>query len=215
MKDVQPKPELRQPGRLVLGFVGELGIQDCVDYMVRVVHEIKAKHHRDDFIAVIVGDGHTLASLKTLAEELDVADVIQFTGKIPFQSVPAYIAAFDVCFTPDPSNPYNDSCTTVKTMEYMALRKPIVCFRTRENEVTAGNAALYADDNDIAAFAKLAMRLMDDPSLRESMGKIARARIDNGLTWKHQVVQLVAVYNDLFGLPQNAACSANPDTCLM
>ena len=173
--------------------------------MVRVVHELRVQHDRKDFIAVIVGGGPALASLKTLARKLNVADVIQFTGRIPIASVPAHIAAFDVCFTPDPSNAYNDSCTTIKTMEYMALRKPTVCFRTHENQVTAGAASLYADNNDIEAFARLVLQLMDDQALRESMGDVARQRIDNGLTWKHQATVLVALYRDLFGFPEDVS----------
>ncbi len=197
LKNVQPRPELRESGQFVLGYVGAIGIQDGVDYMVRVVHELKANRGREDFFAVIVGDGPALGDLKSLASELDVADVIRFIGSIPFSSVPAYIASFDICITPDPSNPYNDSCATIKTMEYMALRKPTVSFRTIENSRTAGEAALYADDNDVVAFAELVVQLMDDEPLRKSMGAIARRRIDSGLTWDHQAPQLLALYEDM------------------
>lgn len=201
LNETQPNPELRKPGKLVLGYVGVIGVQDGVDYMIRALHELKTVHARDDFCAVIVGYGPAVAELKKLAAELGVVEFIQFTGMIPFEQVPACIESFDICFTPDPSNAYNDSCTTIKTMEYMALRKPTVCFRTRENELTAGDAALYAENNDIADFAKATIRLMDDPALRKSMGQIARRRIEDGLTWDHQAIQLIALYEDLFDLP--------------
>jgi glycosyltransferase involved in cell wall biosynthesis len=200
LNDVQRKTDLRKRGQYLLGYVGEIGIQDGVDNVVHVVNELKVKHGRDDFSAVIVGAGPALASVKSLASELGVADLIHFTGNIPFSSVPAYIASFDICLTPDPSNAYNDSCTTIKTMEYMALSKPTVCFHTIENARTAGESALYAANNDIAEFTEKTIQLMDNPALRESMGKIARQRIDNGLTWRHQAVQLVELYDDLFGL---------------
>jgi glycosyltransferase involved in cell wall biosynthesis len=83
-------------------------------------------------------------------------------------------------------------------MEYMSLSKPTVCFRTKENQYTAGDSALYADQNDIAEFTKLTMRLMDDPALREQMGRLGRQRINDGLTWQHQSIQLVKLYGDLF-----------------
>ena len=118
LKDVQPRSELRESGKLVLGYVGAIGVQDGVDYMVRVVHELKVNRGRDDFFAVIVGGGPALESLKKLSSEIGVADLIRFTGPVSFPSVPQYIASFDICLTPDPSNPYNDSCTTIKTMEY-------------------------------------------------------------------------------------------------
>ncbi len=196
--DVEPLAELRQPGRLVLGYVGIIGIQDGVDYMVRVVRELKTAHGRSDCLAVIVGHGPALADLKRLAKELAVESEILFTGRIPFELVPSYIASFDLCLTPDPSNPYNDSCTTIKTMEYMALSKPTVCFRTKENEYTAGNAALYADNNDIAAFTERVLQLMDDPALRQQMGQRARQRIDESLRWERQAEELVRLYEGLW-----------------
>jgi len=191
---VDPVVDARRRGKLVLGYVGVIGVQDGVDYMVRVVHELKFNCGRDDFVAVIVGDGPALSDLKQLAEDLDVADRIVFTGVVPFPQVPKEVASFDICFTPDPSNAYNDSCTTIKTMEYMSLRKPTVCFRTRENIVTAGDAALYAGENDIQSFVEQTVRLMDDCELRSSLGMIARNRIDDGLRWQDQSKILVAMY---------------------
>ncbi len=201
LENVEPISMLRNTGKLILGYVGVIGIQDGVDYFIRTLHELKVRHGRRDFMAVIVGNGPAMGELKRLAEELDVLDSIHFTGMIPFPTVPAHIAAFDICFTPDPSNAYNDSCTTIKTMEYMALRKPTVCFRTRENELTAGESAIYADNNDIEDYARATVRLMDDPALREKLGIIGRERVDNGLTWEHQAKQLIALYDDLFDMP--------------
>ena len=203
--DVEPLPELRDSGKLVLGYVGVIGIQDGVDYMIRTLAELKNVHGRDDFRAVIVGDGPAAADLMTLASELGIADLVMITGMIPFPSVPRYIASFDICFTPDPSNDYNDSCTTIKTMEYMALRKPTVCFRTRENILTAGDAALYAENNDVKDLAKATIRLMDDAELRHSMGQVARTRVENGLTWSHQEIPLIDLYDDLFQMPRRHA----------
>lgn len=213
---VHPRSELQTTGKTILGFVGAIGIQDGVDQMVRVLHELKVVYRRDDFLGVVVGDGPALAGLRELAKELDVADVMKFTGVIPFKLVPEYVAAFDICFTPDPSNAYNDSCTTVKTMEYMALGKPTVCFCTTENKLTAGDSALYADNNDIGEFAGNVIRLMDDSKLRAELGRNAVQRVKNGLTWNHQATRLVDLYRDLAsgqpahpaGSPTNAPVAA-------
>jgi glycosyltransferase involved in cell wall biosynthesis len=205
LDDVEPLPELRPSGKIVLGYVGVIGIQDGVDYMIRTLHELKTVHGREDFSVVIVGGGPAAADLMTLAKKLGIADLIHITGMIPFPDVPRYIASFDIGFTPDPSNDYNDSCTTIKTMEYMALRKPTVCFRTRENILTAGDAALYADNNDVKDLARVTLQLMDDPELRRTMGEKARQRIDDGLTWKHQEVPLIDLYDNLFQRPSREA----------
>jgi len=124
-------------------------------------------------------------------------DHVVFTGSVPFESVPSYIAGFDIGATPDPSNPYCDSCTTIKTMEYMAMKKPTVAFDTAENRVTAEESALYAMDNDEMAFAEALEKLMDNPDLRQSLGRAGRQRIDTSLAWIHQQERLLTVYRSL------------------
>lgn len=199
LRDVSPKHELRHSGRMNIGYVGVIGVQDGVDYLVRAVHLLATEFRRTDFQVIIVGGGPAVGELKSLVKTLGLLDLFYFSGMIPFSEVPSYIAAFDVCSTPDPSNSYNDSCTTIKTMEYMAMGKPVVCFETSENIKTAGEAALYADNNDVKQYAALLDRLLDDVDLRERMGQIGRSRVLNGLTWNHQATQLILAYDKLFG----------------
>jgi len=194
--EIQPLDELRPPGKTILGYVGLMGFQDGVDYFIRALPKILEQ--RTDFLAVLVGRGPALESLKKLTEDLGLKDHVLFTGFVDFQKVPRYIASFDICVTPDPSNPYNDSCTTIKTMEYMAVGRPTVAFRTMENEITAGEAALYADKNSVDQFAELILSLFDTPEVRMRMGEIGRARIEQSLAWSHQRTILLQVYDDLF-----------------
>ena len=195
LRDVEPREELCRAGRMVIGYVGMIGTQDGVDYFVRMIDELRSR--RSDFIGVIVGDGPALPALEQMVAELKLQSCVQFTGLVEFADVPRYIASFDVCVTPDPCNPYNDSCTTIKTMEYMALGKPTVAFATSENRITAGDAALYASDNDPIELAALVEQLLNDSERRTRMGEAGRTRIERSLSWAHQQKQLVALYNDL------------------
>ncbi|MBX3421918.1 MAG: glycosyltransferase [Pirellulaceae bacterium] len=188
---------------IVIGYVGVMGIQDGVDYLVRAIDIVVRQYRRDDLRVVLVGHGAALSELQALTRSLGLQDIITFTGRIPFADIPAMIAEFDICCTPDPSNPYNDSCTTIKTMEYMALGKPVVCFETPENIKTAGAAALYAKDNDIQQYARLINQLMGDVELRQKLGAVGRERIEKQLAWKHQASQLVHAYDSLFGITRS------------
>jgi glycosyltransferase involved in cell wall biosynthesis len=205
LKEIVPKPELRKPNCLNIGYVGVIGIQDGVDYLVKAIHVLVTERKRSDLQVIIVGNGPAVSDLKSLVQSLNLQDHFVFTGMIPFVEVPKHIAAFDICSTPDPSNSYNDSCTTIKTMEYMAIGKPVVCFRTSENIKTAGSAALYASDNDIRQYAELLEKLMDDAELRNEMGRIGKQRVLDGLTWDHQAKQLIAAYDNLFGITRPLA----------
>ena len=198
LSNAEPMPELTKLGKSIIGYVGVMGVQDGVDYLIRSLHHLRTVLGREDFHAVIVGDGPAVPELKQLVEQLGLLDRISFTGMVLLTDVPRYIASFDICSTPDPSNSYNDSCTTIKTMEYMAGSKPTVCFCTRENKLTAGESALYANNNDAAEYATLIAKLMDSFELRNRMGQIGRSRVKEGFTWRHQETELLKAYCKLF-----------------
>ena len=198
---VEPRRVVQEADVLVLGYVGVMGPQDGVDYLIRALECLVKKLARENVRLVLVGSGASVPDLQQLVERLGLSQYVTFTGKVPFSEVPAYIAGFDVCCTPDPSNPYNDSCTTIKTMEYMALGKPVVCFETTENMKTAGDAALYAKNNDISEYAALLNNLVENSSLREELGERGRQRIQDELSWNHQARRLIAAYDRLHQRP--------------
>lgn len=205
-EEISPRQELKKNGCTILGYVGVMGIQDGVDRLIQALNVLVHKHQRKDVHLVLVGSGAALADLKSQAASFELTEFTTFVGRVPFSEVPAYIAAFDICCTPDPSNPYNDSCTTIKTMEYMALGKPVVCFETIENMKTAGRAALYAKNNDVVVYAEQIETLMNDAALREQMGKWGRERIIEHLAWKHQARVLVSAYDGLHRLSRAEQC---------
>lgn len=183
--------------RAVLCYVGTIGVQDGLDYLMKALQHLVHGLGRRDVLCVVVGSGDAWRSIKNLAAELDIADFVHFTGQVPFRDVPHYVAAADICLDPDPSNEFNDRSTMIKMMEYMAMRKPIVAFELPEHRRTADAAALYAPPNDVVQFALHIQELMDDPQRRASMGKAGRNRIENQLAWIHQEKYLLAAYDRL------------------
>jgi glycosyltransferase involved in cell wall biosynthesis len=182
-------------GKKVIGYVGVMGIQDGVDVLIRAFDHLKNKLGRDDFLGVLIGNGPSFDELKKLTSELGLDENVVFTGLVPFEEVPSYLAGVDICATPDPVNAYNNSCTTIKTMEYMALSKPTVSFNTIENRKTAGESAVYVEsESDPILFAEAIVRLMDDPELCQRLGELGRKRIESKLAWKHQKTELVRLY---------------------
>lgn len=161
------------------------------------IDRLKNELGRDGFLAVIVGYGPAVDDLKRLAGKLALDEHVEFAGYLIGDDLLRHIASFDICVTPDPSNPYNDSCTTIKTMEYMAMGKPVVAFDLPENRVSAGDAALYATNNSEGDLARLIARLMDDPQERKVLGERGRRRVIERLRWEHQEARLVELYDSL------------------
>ena len=190
-------PESQYAGKIILGYVGVIGFQDGMDCFLRALRHLVYTLGRTDVMCVIVGAGDAWASMKQLAEQLGVADYIQFVGKVERTRVPEYLNQADICIAPEPSNAYNDRCTIVKVAEYMACGKPVVAFDLPEHRTTAQDAALYAKPNYEMDFARQIAILMDDAALRQQMGQLGRQRVEDALAWTYQEQQLLNVYTAL------------------
>ncbi len=194
---VEPDPALLKPGKTVIVYVGIIGPQDGVDYLLRSLWHLAYELGRQDFFCYVVGSGDALPGLKALAEQLKLADYVLFTDWVDQAEVVRYLSSADICAAPEPSNEYNDRSTMIKMMEYMAVGKPIVSFDLPEHRVSAGGAARYAQPNDELEYARQIAALMDDPVQRKEMGRIGKERIEMELAWSYQEERLLAVYREL------------------
>lgn len=197
LKLVEPDPDLKKRGAAIIGYIGVMGPQDGVDYLLRALDQLVNVLARKDFYCIVIGKGSVLDDLKAYARQLGLDRFVWFTGFIPEADMLRYLSTVDICVDPDPSNSFNDRCTMVKMMEYMALKKPIVAFDLPEHRVTADGAALYARPNDELDFARQIAILMDDPERRKKMGEIGRERVENQLAWSHQKEHLLKAYEKL------------------
>jgi len=191
-----PVPSLRHGKRYLCAYLGVMGPQDGVDLALRAAAAV-VRSGREDVHFVFVGAGDSYDELVALAADLDLADYVTFTGRVPDQTVFEVLSTADVGLCPDPLNPLNDVSTMNKTMEYMAFAVPVVAFDLKETKVSAAEAAVYVRPNDTNAYAEALLALLDDPDKRASMGAFGRERVESVLAWAHQAPKYVAVYENL------------------
>lgn len=197
VRRVPPDDRLGKMGKTILVYIGIMNPQDGIDYLLRALRYLVYDIGRRDFYCVLIGPGDALQDLKRLAVILEIEDFTWFTGFISEEDLLRYLSAADICVDPDPSSPLNDVSTWIKIMEYMAIGKPIVSFDLKETRYTAQEAAVYVPPNNEEEFARAIERLIDDPKLRDKMGKIGMDRIKNELAWEHVSENLLAAYQTL------------------
>lgn len=198
---VEPDPELRARAGTLLGYVGIMGPQDGIDYLLRAVQKLVFELGHTDVFVILMGKSGQLEEMRQYAEELGIGDYVEFTGWISTEALVRNLSTVDLCLIPDPSNPFNDKCTMIKIMEYMTVGKPIVSFELPEHRFSAQDAAVYAPDNDEFHFAKLIVELMNDPEKRRTMGEFGRKRVETTLAWRYQEKNLIQAYKKLLGAP--------------
>jgi glycosyltransferase involved in cell wall biosynthesis len=198
LKIIPPVPALKKGRAYLVGYVGVMGQQEGIQYLIGAAHHIVFTLKRTDIQFVLVGGGPSLEDFKTLATEKGLSNYMTFTGRAPEQTLLEVLNTSDVCVNPDEVNPMNDKSTMNKIVEYMALGKPIVQFDMTEGRFSAGESSLYAKPNDAIDMAAKIVALLDDPTQRERMGQIGRARVENELAWPYEAPKLLAVYDALF-----------------
>jgi glycosyltransferase involved in cell wall biosynthesis len=132
-----------------------------------------------------------------LAKDLNLLTTIHFFGRLKHSDAMRILARCDIATQPDPKNDFNDSCTMVKSLECMALGKPLVAFELLETYEICADAALYAEPNSFAAFAEKIVALADDPALRRRLGSTGRHRISTSLNWQLEKKALLQAYAKL------------------
>jgi len=190
---------VRRGHRYLVTYIGVMGPQDGVDIVVRAADEIVNNLGRTDIAFTLMGGGDCFDEVVALRDELGLAEHVEFTGRVPDETVRAVMSTADIGLSPDPKNPLNDVSTMNKTMEYMAFELPVVAFDLVETKVSAADAAVYVEPNDVAKYARAIVDLLDDEVRRRRMGRLGRERVEQVLAWKHQRKAYIEVYDALTG----------------
>ena len=197
MKVLPPVEKLKCGKPYLVGYVGVMGRQEGIDYLLRAAAHIVHDLGRNDVHFGLVGGGTSLEEMRELAAELGLQRHVTFTGRVSDREMLEMLNTADVCVNPDVANEMNDISTMNKVMEYMALGKPIVQFDLAEGRFSAREASLYARRNNAFDFAYRILDLLDDPALRRKMGAYGRRRVLEALEWRHEAPKLLAAYEAL------------------
>jgi glycosyltransferase involved in cell wall biosynthesis len=195
-KSVPSKPARKNGKDYLIGYVGNMSVQDGLDILLDIAQHVKNSGRRD-VLFTCVGGGTELNKLKKMVEDKDLVDTVHFTGRVSDEDLLEILSTADVCVNPDRPSEMNDISTMIKIMEYMALGKPIVQFDAKEGRFSAQGASLYAGKDDgVADFAAKIVWLLDRPEERKKMGQLGRKRIEEKLAWEYSVPKLLAAYRE-------------------
>ena len=207
---VAPDPKSPARPQLVIGYVGIIGDQDGVDSLVRAVSILRKQTCDLEYVCRIVGDGPSCDSVKALAHEENLDDIVEFTGYLRGQELLKNSSSFDIGVIPDPKNSYTDNITMNKVFEYMFLAKPVVAFRLRETMDLLGECGVFAEQETPEALAEAISGLMNNRTLRVKLGEAGYHRAHELFSWRGEAKKLVEAYESL--RPREIAVGELPST---
>lgn len=160
-----------------------------LDHLIRSVPIMKERLG-DVFEVVIVGEGNLETELKSLSEQLGVADLVDFKGYIPHDNLPETYAGSDLFVLPSKNEGMSNT-----VLEAMACGLPIVATNTGgTSELVKGNGIVLANV-DAGAIADALTQLVQKSDERAQMGHKSR-EIAESMSWGKVADQYVALYEE-------------------
>jgi D-inositol-3-phosphate glycosyltransferase len=132
--------------------------------------------------------------LRSLADELGIADSVRFVGKRQADELRFYYCAGDVAVTTPWYEPFG-----LTSLEGMACGRPVIGSAVGGIPFTIADGATgyLVPPRDPAALAERLHTLLADRGQRERMGCAARARVEREFTWPLVAQRTVALYEPL------------------
>lgn len=189
-RNEQLERELGVQGKTVIGYAGGLVDYEGLDLLLEAAAALRER--RSDFHVVIVGDGHYQGKIKRKSEQLQLGDVVTFTGRVPHDRVSGYLSIFDITPFPRLPLPVCELISPIKPFEAMAMSKAVVVSSVAAltEIVQDGQTGLVFEKGSAESLVATLERLIEDPLLCERLGSTAREWVVTERDWS-AIVQIV------------------------
>jgi glycosyltransferase involved in cell wall biosynthesis len=140
----------------------------------------------DTRFLIIGGRDPEVKKFSDIVRQARLLDNFIFTGSVPYEQVPLYINASDVCAVGGVSSRLSrEGYSPLKLCEYMACGKPVVVVRTDGMEfVEENDAGLLVNPQNSQEYADAMVRLLQDRELRKRMGENGRRWVVENRSWE-------------------------------
>lgn len=183
-------------GRFIAMYHGTLTCLYGVNTAVRAIAKLKDKIPHLEFR--IFGSDREMAQLKTLANELGVAENIAFMGRVGMDKIPKYIAEADIGIVPTVRDKYIDLSFSNKLAEYLSMKTPVVASRLNSTmEYFTEDAVSYFESGDVDDLALKILGLYLNPEERRMQAERAFQQYQS-IRWKVMEQRYVDLIESLF-----------------
>jgi glycosyltransferase involved in cell wall biosynthesis len=178
--------------KVVIGFIGTFGKWHGSEVLAKAAAKIiKLPDTTRELHFLFIGDGVTLSETKRIVQDGKIDDRVTFTGMVPQEKGPEYLAACDILVAPHVPNPDGTPFfgSPTKLFEYMAMGRGIVASNLDQigDVLEHGRTAWMVKPGDCDELAEGIIALAKDRTLRESLGQNAREEVLNKYTWEQHV----------------------------
>ncbi|MDR7667068.1 glycosyltransferase family 4 protein [Methanosarcina sp. Z-7115] len=179
-------------------FVGHLAAWQGVEFLIYASPLILEKCSDARFL--VVGDGVMKDKLLEITSGLGLSDKFIFTGRIPYERVPLYINAADVCVAPFIQERNSKiGLSALKTYEYLACGKPIVASSIPgvKDLIEFSGGGISVTPENPEELAAAVVKLLSNESTRAVMGENGRRYVVENHGWDGVARKIMDMCRDL------------------
>ncbi len=186
--------ELGLEGKKVVAYVGSMSLANHpVDLLLEAFTIVRRQC--DDAVLVLAGGGEDYDFLRGRAEELGLAEIAIFVGRVNPEAVPYYLAMAHVSVEPVHDDLTARARSPLKVFESLAVGTPVVTGNVgdRRNILNDGEAGMLVNPGDAQALAEGILAVLGDGDLAHAM-KEATLRLRERYYWDVLVQDFIEVY---------------------
>ena len=156
---------------------------------------------------LLIGDGRLVPSVKEVINSGGHSNDVIFTGLIPQNEGPKYMAVCDILLSPHIKNPDGSKFfgSPTKLFEYMAMGKPIIATDLDQIGYILEHkkTAYLVEPGNIDQLTNAIYVLLEDEKLREEIGNNARIEILEKYIWDKNIERLTEKLNIVMSKTEN------------
>lgn len=160
------------PETVLLIYVGRLGPEKNVPFLLRSF--AGAAQAYDNIGLLLVGDGPERDNLEDRVQYMKLGDKVKFTGLLPYEQLPGYMALADAFVTASVTEVH-----PLTVIEAMAAGLPVLGIDSPGvgDTIEDGVTGYLAPEEDLASFTAKLVRLVTDHEDRQRMAQQASQQV--------------------------------------
>jgi|SRR5579863_3669605 len=163
----------RSEEKFVVCYIGTLGLAHGLETLVDAASRLLSSH--PEVLFLLVGEGADKERIFTLARERNLTN-LHFIDQQPRETIPAYIAASDVCLVLLKKTDVFKTVIPTKMLEFMSCGRPVILGvdgQARE-VLEEAQAGIFIEPENAEQLQDAILRLAADVQLRTLLGENGR-----------------------------------------
>lgn len=171
----------------VVVYLGLLAEYQGTSHLIRTAAMVKKAGHDIHFLIMGYPD---VEGYRQLADSLEVADRVTFTGRVPYEDAPRYLSVGNLAVSAKMSLTEGSG----KVLNYMAMGMPTVVYDSPVHREYLSDLGVYVPSGDVESLSQTIVDVIKDPQKGEVIGEGLRNRAKSVYSWERASNQIDKIY---------------------